>query len=401
MSQTDAMIARLESELEERNSFVDGLVGNAQEGGRDLDAKEMELIGNARKRIGALNEQLDPLRETSRITIESRNRAHQINEEMQRARQNGHTPSGVEYRSAGLYVADRYLAMMGDEGALSRQEVFHRAAAHQTTADNPGLLPETIVGPLVNFVDTSRPIVSVIGPQDLGTGSWAYARVTQHTQVGVQSAEKAELPSRKMTITKTPLAAPTYGGYVNVSRQDISRTSPQILDMVINDLAGQYSIQTEAAAATDLTAAATAGPAIPASPTALNVASAIYTAAGSVFLATQGQGRIVVALSADQLGVIAPLFPPVNPQNAFSTGFEAAPMFGANGAIGGLTVVLSAGLAADTILVFSTAAVRAYENRYGALQVVEPSVWGVQVGYAGDFETVVIEATGVVRVTTA
>ena len=66
-----------------------------------------------------------------------------------------------------------------------------------------------------------------------------------------------------------------------------------------------------------------------------------------------------------------------------------------------MQVVMSAGLAADTILVFSTAAVRAFEARYGALQVVEPSVWGVQVGYAGDFETVVIEATGVVRVTTA
>ena len=173
MSQTDAMIARLESELEERNSFVDGLVGNAQEAGRDLDAKEMELIGNARKRIGALNEQLDPLRETSRITIESRNRARQINDEMQIARQNGRTPGGVEYRSAGAYVADLYLARMGDDGAMSRQEVFHRAAAHQTTADNPGLLPESIVGPLVNFVDTSpadRRCARPPGPRQSGRG---------------------------------------------------------------------------------------------------------------------------------------------------------------------------------------------------------------------------------------
>ena len=264
------------------------------------------------------------------------------------------------------------------------------------------LADESIVGPVVNFVDTSRPLVAAIGPQDLGTGTWAYARVTQHTQVGVQSAEKTELPSRKMTITKTPLAAPTYGGYVNVSRQDISRTSPAILDMVINDLAGQYSIQTEAAAATDLTAAATAGPAIPATPTAANIATAIYTAAGSVFTATQGQGRTVIAMSPDQLGIVAPLFPGVNPTNAFSTGFNAGELaFGSVGAISGLQVVMSAGFAADTILVFSTAAVRCFEARYGALQVVEPSVWGVQVGYAGDFETVVIEATGVVRVTTA
>ena len=67
----------------------------------------------------------------------------------------------------------------------------------------------------------------------------------------------------------------------------------------------------------------------------------------------------------------------------------------------GLTVIMSAGLAADTILVFSTAAVNCFEARYGALQVVEPSVWGVQVGYAGDFKTVVVEPTAIVRVTTA
>ena len=47
---------------------------------------------------------------------------------------------------------------------------------------------------------------------------------------------------------------------------------------------------------------------------------------------------------------------------------------------------MSAGLAAGQILVFSTAAVKAFEYRYGNLQVVEPSVWGVQVGYAGDFD---------------
>ena len=29
-----------------------------------------------------------------------------------------------------------------------------------------------------------------------------------------------------MTITKTPLGADTFGGYVNVSKQDINRSSP-------------------------------------------------------------------------------------------------------------------------------------------------------------------------------
>ncbi len=72
MPTVDAMIARLESELEERNHFVEGLVAGAQDGNRDLNSQEMELIGSARQRITAIGDQLTPLRETSRITIESR-----------------------------------------------------------------------------------------------------------------------------------------------------------------------------------------------------------------------------------------------------------------------------------------------------------------------------------------
>jgi HK97 family phage major capsid protein len=385
-AQTDAMIARLENELEERNALIEGCIASAQDKNRDLNSQEMELIGGAKERITAVTAQLDPLREASKLAIESRTRTRQLNDELAASRTRANNiPGVVEYRSAGQYVADRY-----------------RAAAHQTTADNPGLLPENIVGPIVNFVDTARPIVAVIGPQDLGTGAWAYAKITQHTQVGVQAGEKTELASRKMTITKTPLVPDTYGGYVNVSRQDINRTSPAILDMVINDLAGQYAIQTEAAAAAALTAAAATGPVIPVTPTAANIATALWGAAGSVFAATKGQGRTVIAMSPDQLGIIGPIFPGINPQNAYSAGFDVSNLAsGAQGAVVGLTVVMSAGLATDTILVFSTAAVNCFEARYGALQVVEPSVWGVQVGYAGDFKSVIVEPTAIVRVTTA
>ena len=398
MPTVDAMIARLESELEERNHFVEGLVAGAQDGNRDLNTQEMELIGSARQRITAIGEQLTPLRETSRITIESRNRMHEIDTEMQGQRRRAAGPP-VEYRSAGAYVAELYYAQLGDGEALERLEIFNRAAAHQTTADNPGLLPESVATPVVNFVDESRPLVGVIGPVDPGTGSWSYARITQHTQIAKQTGEKTELASRKMTITKTPLAQETFGGYVNVSKQDIQRTSPAILDMVINDLAGQYAIETELEAATVLDGAATPGPILPSGPAIGDVATAIWSAVGQAFSAVKGQGGMVIAVSPDMLGVIGPLFPGINPTNAYGSGFNAANFGqGQQGSISGLTVVMSAGLPAASINVFSTAAIKAFEHKYGNLQVVEPSVWGVQVGYAGDFDCMAIEPAGIIKV---
>jgi HK97 family phage major capsid protein len=398
---TDQMLARLSGELEERQTFIDGLVEAAQKDGRDINPQEMELITRARDRISVLSAQLDPLGETVRISRESQERARRISAEVATIR-SPEMAAKVEYRSVGAYIADLYHGQLGDQQAAERLQVFNRAAAHQLTTDNPGLLPESIVSPIVNYIEVQRPLINSVGVTDLGPGAWSYARVTQHTQVGVQSAEKTELASRKMTITKTALGASTFGGYLNVSKQDIQRSSPQIMDMVIQDLAEQYAIETEEEMGSVMTAAATAGPVIPVSPTGLDVATAIWGAAGSVFAATKGQGRTVVAVSPDQLGAIGPLFPNVNPQNAYSTGFPVGSISqGPQGTISGLTVIMSAGLATDTILVYSTAAVKAFEYRYGNLQVVEPSVWGVQVGYAGDFDAVVVEAAGIVRVTTA
>lgn len=406
-SASDAMVGRLQGEVEERNSFIQGLVAGAQDAARDLTAQEMELIGSAQTRIGELNAQLTPLREAAKITHESRARAKEIDAEINSARRRGQM-SPVEYRSTGEYIADFYTSRMGDTEAASRLEVFHRAAAHQTTADNPGLLPQRIVEPVLMDVDAARPLVSAIGPKNLGEGSYAYARVTQHTLVAQQTAEKAELASRKMVVTITPITAPTYGGYVNVSKQNIRRTSPQILDMVINDLTGEYSIETEDAACIDITTAATAGTVtIPANPTALAVAQAVWGAVGQAAAGLRTARipavRPILAVAPDQMALIGPLFPSINPMNAHSSGFTADGLSlpGPQGNLAGLTVVMSAGLAAGTILFLYAGAVRCFEDRYGAMQVNEPSVWGVQVGYAGDFETVIYEPTGIISIEAA
>ena len=399
-SNSDALLSRYAGEIEERQTFIDTLVEAAQNETRDLNPQEMELITRARDRIQIVNAQIEPLRETVRITRDSRESMARLAAE-QATQRSPEMAQEVQYRSAGAYVMDRWRAGLGADEALTRLDLYHRAAAHQTTADNPGLLPESIIGPVVNFVDEARPMVSLFGPRDLPSGSWSRPRVTQHTQIATQSAEKAELVSRKMLIGKLPVNAVTYGGYVNVSRQDIDWTQPQVMDIVIADLAGQYALETENAFADALMAAATAETPIPTgTPTAAAITTAIWTAVGNVYGATKGAGRLFIACSPDMLGtVFGPLYAPVNPQNSQSPGFAAADYGqGAMGSISGIPVIVSAGLNAGSILVGSTAAAEAYEDRVGSLQVVEPSVLGVQVAYAGYFASLVIEATGLRKI---
>jgi hypothetical protein len=394
---TDQMLARYVGEIEERQQLIDGLVEAAQNEERDLTTQEMELVTRARDRIGVVNEQMQPLEEARRIGGESSARIaalaqFQINAPAE--------PQRIEYRSAGAYVLDYWKAGLGADEAIHRLDLYHRAAAHQTTADNPGLLPEQILGPVVNLIDAGRPLVNALGPRQLPSGNWSRPKVTQSTSVGVQATEKSELVSRKMTIGKVPVTAKTYGGYVNVSRQDIDWTQPSIMDLVIADLAAQYAIETENATADDLTAAATVGPTIPTgTPTPEAVAGALWAAAGAVFTATKGQGRVIAVTGPDMLGILGPLFPPVNPQDSQSTGFSAGGFgTGAVGSIAGIPIYVTAGMAALTMLVMSTAAAEVYEDRIGALQVVEPSVLGVQVAYAGYFADLALLPAGIQKV---
>ena len=253
-TQTDAMVARLEKEIEERASFIEGVIGSAQDNERDLTDNEKELTVQARTRIQACEEQLTHLYESRERSARARQRVQDVHSELSRMRKEVDT-GPVEYRSAGQYALDTYSAALGNRDAKERLEVFHRAADHQKTGDNVGVIPDPIVGEVINFIDAARPIVSALGPRPMPSATWHRPKVGQRTAVAAQgnagaaADEKEELLSQKMTITRLTANAVTYGGYVNVSRQNIDFSSPQIMDAIISDLAAQYAVETEAATA--------------------------------------------------------------------------------------------------------------------------------------------------------
>jgi HK97 family phage major capsid protein len=406
---SDAMIMRLEKEIEERNSFLEGVIANAQEEERDLTDNEKELTVQARSRVQKLDEQLKMLYDTKEVTSRARMRATEVHRALEHAR-NQADNGPIEYRSTGGYLVDYIAASTGSRDAMERLELYTRAAAHQKTSDNLGVVPDPIIGGVINFIDASRPTVNFLGPQDLPSATWYRPKVTQRTTVAAQGSagapadEKAELVSQKMTITRLTGAAVTYGGYVNVSRQDIDFAQPSMLDVVVNDLAAQYAIQTEAVLGALIHAQANTVEVVGAIgvETAETLAQALWTAVANVYTAVKGVGRVALVVPPSMLGRWGRLFAPVNPQNAQSTGFQAGDFgSGVVGSISGIPVICSPGYPTVTNnlgALVSTAAIEVYEQRVGALQVTEPSVLGVQVAYAGYFTPMLIETAGVQRI---
>jgi HK97 family phage major capsid protein len=408
---SDAMIMRLEKEIEERNSFLQGIFAQAEDGQRDLTDNEQEMTVQARSRVKALDEQLKMLYDTKEVTTRARMRATEVHRAIEHAR-NQVDNGPVEYRSTGAYLVDYIAGSNGSRDAMERLEVYTRAAAHQKTSDNLGVVPDPIIGDVVNFIDASRPLVNFLGPRDLPSATWYRPKVTQRTLVAAQGSagapadEKAELSSQKMTIGRLTGTAVTYGGYVNVSRQDIDFSQPSMLDVVINDLASQYAIQTEAALGALVAAQANnielAPVATGNAPSAAELTAGLWAAVAAVYAATKGVGQVALVVPPARLGSWGALFAPVNPQNAQSTGFNAGAFgTGLMGSISGIPVICSPSYPVVTNhfgAVISSAAVEVYEQRVGALQVTEPSVLGVQVAYAGYFTPMLIETAGVQRI---
>jgi HK97 family phage major capsid protein len=401
---SDAMISRLQTELEERNTHAQGIIRAAQDDERDLNDAEQQTLAGLRSRMGDLQTQLDTLDATAAIAVQTANRMRELDSAIRTARTPGTNGGVVEYRSAGAWIADYCAAQTGNKSAQERLEVFYRTADHQLTTDNPGVIPDPVVGGLINFIDSARPITSFLGPQTLEQGVFYRPRVTQHTEVARQTdgttadvTEKVELASQKMLIDRLTVTAETYGGYVNVSRQNIDWSRPNIMDLIVNDLAAQYAIVTEEVVADALATTQTADVSYPLNPTADELAAAIWTAIGTVYSVTKNQGRVAIAVAPDRLGAFGPLFAPYAPQSQQGTGFMASNFGqGVMGSISGIPVIMSAALDSGEAFVFSTAAIEVWEQRIGSLQVVEPSVLGVQVAYAGYFATLIVNDDAIV-----
>lgn len=397
----DAMIRRLETELREKETFGNGIIERANASERDLTEDESKLLQETRGRMEQIKAQLEQVEDINRVAYETRNRAAQVDQAIQGYRGKP-TVGEVEYRSAGAYALDMYGAALGRRDAQERIDLYLRAADHQKTSDNLGVIPDPIVGEVINFIDAARPVVAALGPRDLPGATWHRPKVTQHTTVGKQGTngaaadEKTELDSQKMTITRLTANAVTYGGYVNVSKQNIDFSQPSVLDLVINDLASQYAIETEAATC-DAIAAVGTSPKYYNDDNQDSVSAAVWDAAASVYTAVKGQGRLIAVVAPDVLSTFGPLFSPYGPQNQQGTGFMAGAFGqGAMGSISGVPFYMSAGLGNGEAFLLSTAAIEVYEQRIGTLQVVEPSVLGVQVAYAGYFAPLTIQSAGIV-----
>lgn len=137
----------------------------------------------------------------------------------------------VEHRSAGTLLR---AAVKGDDSALaSLNDVQERAYTGGVLADGGSTLKKGWVGDLTRFVESNSSLRGLFATGTLpDEGNYIeYAELASNSVVvGKQAAEGDPLPYGKITLTTKTAPVSTFGGYIQLSRQAIERSSINILD---------------------------------------------------------------------------------------------------------------------------------------------------------------------------
>jgi len=238
---------------------------------------------------------------------------------------------------------------LGEFLAAAKAGTLEAVVDPQVLAENPGIVPEPIVGPVIDTRLVERPIVNTARRVALPAGK-TYTRplITQHTLVGLQADELDELVGQPLNITSISCTKKTAGGYVPVSMQNRDWTEPAIMNYIGESMVGSMINFTEAQAAAALVAATVQTEALPADADAIEWATAIAGAAAQVY-AGVGNKPDTLYVAPDKWAALVALTDTTGRPLWASVGASNNP--GTADRPWGLNLVVSQALAAGTVIV--------------------------------------------------
>lgn len=312
-------------------------------------------------------------------------------------------PSAGEFMAAYHIGGDTFKNMNAAvaEYSASKKTALQAAAGDVLTTDTPGLLPVPVLGPLVQDLNFLRPVVEAVGarayPDNGQQKTFIRPTITTHTSVAAQSPELAAVSATTMVIASNSVAKTTLAGQVTLSVQDIDFTSPAAMQLILNDLMGEYMIASDNLAADNLLTAATSSGVWDG--TVADLLKSVYDSAVDI-----SNGRnwtpTHMFVSPDvwgQLGQLAdttgrPVFPFIGAGLTGQNALGNATASSWNGNPLGLQLVVDSNFAAKTMIITRVGqgqgdAYEFYESIRGLMSLENPSTLGRNMSFHGYVST--------------
>jgi HK97 family phage prohead protease len=322
--------------------------------------------------------------------------------------------------SAGEFTAAMFL---GGEVAASAQRVFadyrayHKspvqaAAGDEVLSNVPGLIPAPILGPVFQDINYIAPVLNALGtramPNNGAGATFIRPTWTTHPTAAQQSTELTAVSATTAVIASNVVSKVTFAGQATLSYQVVSFSDPAAMQIIIQDLAGQYLLAIDNYAADNLLAAATSAGVWDLSVT--DLMKSIYDAA---VVTSQATNMLPTHIFVDPatwalMGQLVdttgrPIFPAIgapglNGMNTLGAG-AATSWSGMNPL--GLEIVVDNQFAAKTMVIMNKNAFEVYRQDMGLLSVELPSTLGRNLSVYGFAATFKANANMIQKITQA
>ena len=286
-----------------------------------------------------------------------------------------------------------------------QQTALQAAAGDILTTDTPGLLPVPVLGPLFQDLNFVRPVVTAFGARSMpNTPSKTFVRptITTHTSAATQT-EGSAVSATTMVIASNTVTKTTVAGQVTITRQDMDFTDPASMNLILNDLAGEYLIKTDDVAADALVAGKTASGSTwtvtAGDPTSL--ISSLYDAAREIAedsnyfpthlcVSPDVWEKLGAQLDSNKRPVLGYVTDGIMGQNSIG---KVGGMGYNNMNVMGLQLVVDNNFANGTMLVVYAPGFEIYEAQQGVLSIANPSTLSRTFSYYGYFSTFVAKSS--------
>ena len=291
------------------------------------------------------------------------------------------------------------------EAVRDQQTALQAAAGDVLTTDTPGLLPVPVLGPLFQDLNFVRPVVSAFGARAMpNTPSKTFVRptITTHTSAATQT-EGSAVSATTMVIASNTVTKSTVAGQVTLTMQDMDFTDPASMNLILNDLAGEYLIATDNIAADALVSGKTASGSTwtVTADDPSSLIKALYDAAREI---TEDSNYFPTHLCVSP-DVWEKLGSQLDGSKRPVLGYTTNGVIGQNsiGRVGGLAytgmdvmglnLVVDNNFASGTMLVVYAPGYEIYEAQQGVLSIANPSTLSRTFSYYGYFSTFVAKSS--------
>jgi HK97 family phage prohead protease len=291
------------------------------------------------------------------------------------------------------------------EAVRDQQSALQAAAGDVLTTDTPGLLPVPVLGPVFQDLNFVRPVVTAFGARSMpNTPSKTFIRptITTHTSAATQT-EGSAVSATTMVIASNTVTKSTVAGQVTLTMQDMDFTDPASMNIILNDLAGEYLIKTDDIAAdalvTGKTASGSTWTVTAGDPTSL--INSLYDAAREIAedsnyfpthlcVSPDVWEKLGAQLDSNKRPVLGYVTDGIMGQNSIG---KVGGMGYNNMNVMGLQLVVDNNFASGTMLVVYAPGFEIYEAQQGVLSIANPSTLSRTFSYYGYFSTFVAKSS--------